>query len=81
MEATIEVFTKGYKQEVNNNYETLGGTRKYFHISISDEEAEKNNFSVDNFWAVIAEALRQMEHGSGAPGEDRDRASMAFKNY
>ena len=81
MEAIIEVFTKGYKKEVDNNYETFDGTRKYFHISIDDATAAEHNFTIDNFWAIIEEALRRMPTGTGTPSEERDSASMAFRNY
>lgn len=80
MEATIEVFTKGYKQKVDNNYETFGGIRKYFHIIVDDAETE-GKLLPDYLWAVLEEALRTMRTGSGAPGEERDSASMAFRNY
>jgi hypothetical protein len=80
LEATIEVFTKGYKRPVENNYETFDGTRKYFHIAIDDEKTP-GNWSEDQFWSLLEEAVRQMQIGSGLPGETRSPEGMAFKNY
>lgn len=82
MEATIEVWTEGYGHKVDNNYDNCDGKRKYFHITISDEEAKKflnDPFThmLDSLEAIITDIRK----GTHEVGENRSPGYMTFKNY
>ena len=82
MEATIEVWVKGYSQKVENNYDTCDGRRKYFHITIDDKEAEKTfKIPKDHLKKVLLDAVEAIEEGSGLVGESRDPGYAIFRNY
>ena len=82
MEATIEVWIEGYGHKVDNNYDNCDGKRKYFHISISDEEAKK--FLNDPFAHLLNRleaVISDIGKGTHEVGESRSPGYMTFCNY